>query len=301
MDTLKNDIQKTAAKYGLDLITESMTVESMGLDFQVVFADDSKRQEWVCRIPRRKEVYEKAIKEKEILDFIISHQSTFQIPVWEIATEEIIVYKKLTGIPAVTTDSETQEPVWVFDSQAVPDAYLDSLAQVLAVLHALPLNQARESGLTVQTAEEVRQSMKDRMQKVNDRFEVDSSLWDRWQKWVDSKEMWPEKTCIIHGDLFPGHTLIDDEYRVNGVIDWTEAEGSDSSVDFTAFYLLFGEEALNKLLNAYQKAGGYVWPEMKDHIIERLSTQAITIAEFALSSGLEEYHEMAQNMLLNKA
>lgn len=46
-------------------------------------------------------------------------------------------------------------------------------------------------------------------------------------------------------------------------------------------------------------AGGYTWPKMKEHIIELLSTQAITLAEFGESSGLDEYKQITKDMLKN--
>lgn len=297
MKTLITNAVTTAANHGVHLKKDSFSSESMGLDFQVFFAEDVTGQKWVCRIPRRKEVFEKAAKEKKILDFITSHQSVFEVPVWEVVSEEVILYKQLGGRPAVTTDPDTQGPTWVFDSTSVPDAYINSLAQSLAALHALPSDLAKKAGVTVQSAEDVRDSMKERMNKIKSAYEVNPELWARWQKWVDNKDYWPKQTGLIHGDLFPGHTLINENYAVTGIIDWTEAEVSDTSADFTAVYMLFGEEALNKLIFSYQKAGGYVWPNMKEHIIERLSTQAITIAEFAESSGLEDYRQMSEDML----
>ncbi|WP_423189318.1 macrolide 2'-phosphotransferase [Alkalibacterium sp. f15] len=301
MNDLKEYTKQVAKKHGMDLLKSSMKIESMGLDFQVVFAKDTEGQDWVCRVPRRKDVFDKIKKEKEILDFISQHQSTFEVPMWKVATEDIIVYKKLQGVPAVKTNLETQEQAWVFDSELVPEAYLISLGKVLAALHALPLNKAIEASIPVQEAEDVRQTMKTRMHKIKESYDIHPLLWERWQSWVNNDSLWPKQSGLTHGDLFPGHTLVDLDYRVTGIIDWTEAASTDTSVDFTAIYLLFGEDALNKLLQSYQSAGGYVWPKMKEHIIERLATQAITIAEFAESSGMEEYRTMAQDMLQNKA
>lgn len=297
MKTLIKNVIKTAAEHGVHLEVDSFSSESMGLDFQVFFAEDNVGEKWVCRVPRREDALEKALKEKDILDFISSHQSTFKVPVWEVVTKDVILYKQVEGKPAVTTDPETQDPIWAFDSSSVPEAYINSLGQSLAALHALPSHQAKKAGVTVQSAEEVRESMRERMAKIKSAYEVNPQLWIRWQKWVDSDEYWPKKTGLIHGDLFPGHTLIDDNHVVTGIIDWTEAEVSDTSTDFTAVYMLFGEEALDNLISSYEKAGGYVWSQMKAHVIERLLTQAITIAEFAESSGLEDYRQMAEDML----
>lgn len=295
-DTTKR-VREQAASSGIDLIEASMTVESMGLDFEVIFAEDTTGQEWVCRIPRRKEVYDKIMEEKRILDFISRKQSIFEVPDWQIVSDDLIIYKKLTGKPAVTTDPDTQEPNWVFDPETVPEAYITSLGQSLAALHNLPLEEASRAGVNIYSAEEVKNTLKTRMNKIQNSYIVADKLWERWQTWVNNKTYWPEHTVMVHGDLFPGHTLIDDDNRVTGIIDWTEAEGSDPSIDFSAVYMLFGEEGLDKLIKAYKAAGGRTWPKMKEHTIERLSIQGITIAEFAESSGLEDYRKLAEDML----
>jgi macrolide phosphotransferase len=295
-DTTKR-VREQAESSGIDLVEASMTVESMGLDFEVIFAEDITGQEWVCRIPRRKDVYDKIMEEKRILDFISRKQSIFEVPVWQIVSDDLIIYKKLTGKPAVTTDPDTQEPNWVFDPEAVPEAYITSLGQSLAALHNLPLDEASEAGVNVYSAEEVRSTLKSRMNKIKNNYTVDVKLWKQWQTWVNDETYWPKHTVLVHGDLFPGHTLVGDDNRVTGIIDWTEAEGSDPSIDFSAIYMLFGEEGLDKLIEAYRAAGGRTWPKMKEHTIQRLSIQAITIAEFAESSGLEDYRKMAEDML----
>lgn len=108
----------------------------------------------------------------------------------------------------------------------------------------------------------------------------------------------PKKTGLVHGDLHAGHILIDKETaRVTGFIDWTEASVTDVANDFVPHYRTFGDEALEGLIYHYEKAGGYVWPKMKEHVIELNATYPIVIAEFALKSGLDEYKNMAKQVL----
>lgn len=293
----KTEVIKTAEKHGLYLEETSLKHEGMGLDFEVVFGMDAENQQWVLRFPRREDAINKVRQEKRILDFIQSNQSTFQVPNWEIFTEELIAYKKLDGVPAVTANPETHEEHWMFDKEEVPESYISSLAKTLVALHNLPIENGVEAGLKHQTADELRQIMSSRIEKVRNEFKVSEDLLKRWKKWIEDEEMWPKKTGVIHGNLFPGHTLVDNNHSVTGVIDWTEAKISDISNDFTAYYLLFGEESMKKFLSAYEEFGGYTWPRMEEHIVELLSTQAITIAEFALSSGLEDYYQAAGDML----
>jgi len=294
---MEKNIIELAKHHQLDIDDTSLEYVNMGLDFQVVFGLDKSGTEWVLRIPRRTDVFEKVQIEKRILDIVNELDSDFQAPRWEVFTEELIAYKTLEGIPAVTTDIETNEQKWVFDIADVPKNYTQSLGQALATLHGASKERAKAAELPVQSAKDLRQSMKERMDKVNERYKVNKSLWERWQKWLEDEDMWPKETGFVHGDLFPGHTLVDEQFTITGIIDWTEAKVADVSNDFTAFYMLFGESQLDELIDAYSKAGGYTWPKMKQHIIELLSTQGITIAEFALTSGLEEYDQLAEQML----
>ena len=109
--------------------------------------------------------------------------------------------------------------------------------------------------------------------------------------------MWPKKTGLIHGDVHAGHTMIDKEANVTGLIDWTEAKVTDISNDFVFNYKAFGEEGLEALIIAYKEAGGYYWPKMKEHIIELVAAYPVSIAEFAIVSGVEEYVQMAKKAL----
>ncbi|MPM91911.1 hypothetical protein SDC9_139045 [bioreactor metagenome] len=179
----------------------------------------------------------------------------------------------------------------------MPDQFNESLGSALVPLHQINHREAKVAGLTVESADETRSLMKARMEKVKTKFGVSRQLWERWQAWAEDDSYWPQKTGLIHGDLHAGHILIDANKRVTGFIDWTEASVSDTAGDFVAHYRTFGEDALEKLIRYYEKAGGYVWPKMARHVIELAAAYPIAIAEFALKSGIEEYHQMARQAL----
>ncbi len=296
MENLKKDIINKARSH--DLILDESTIEfaNIGLDFQVAFGTDQQGTKWVLRFPRRKDAFLKTKSEKQILDFLHATSLPFDVPNWEIYSEELIGYRILNGEPVVTTDSETQENYWTFDEKEAPETFTQSLGQALAALHSIPIESEFKNGAT---SEKLRSTMSQRMDAVKKSYAVNEELWLRWQKWLENEELWPQEVGFIHGDLYPGHTLVDEHFSVTGIIDWTEAKVADIANDFTAHYMLFGEEELEKLIQAYQKAGGYTWPKMKEHIIELLATQAITLAEFAESSGIEDYKEIAKDMLKN--
>lgn len=286
-----------ATKFGIHLMNDAVQPVNMGLDFQVVLGQGVEKQAWVLRVPRRDEVFEKAKLEKAILDLVNQHVSTVEVPNWTVFDRQLIAYKSLAGTPAVTTDMETYENHWLFDVENVPTAYTRSLAEALVAVHQMPVVNVEEIGIKRQTAAELRANMQARIDAVKAKYTVHQSLLKRWETWLNDESLWPNQVGFYHGDLFPGHILLDENHKVSGIIDWTEAQVGDVANDFTAHFLLFGEQALADLIQAYKQAGGYTWPKMKEHIIELLSIQPITIAEFAESSGNEDYAKAAADML----
>ena len=286
-----------AKKHNLILKEETMQFNESGLDFQVVFAQDESGIDWVLRLPRLEDVMPRTRVEKQALDLVNKYVKSFQVPNWIIYTNELIAYTKLDGVPAGTIDHNIGNYVWEIDINNVPPSFHMSLGRVLAELHSIPNDKATEFGLIVQTPEEARKSMKQRMNNVKTKFGVGEKLWNRWQSWVNDDEMWPKKTGLIHGDVHAGHTMIDKEANVTGLIDWTEAKVTDISNDFVFNYKAFGEEGLEALIIAYKEAGGYYWPKMKEHIIELVAAYPVSIAEFAIVSGVEEYVQMAKKAL----
>jgi len=184
----------------------------------------------------------------------------------------------------------------MFENNAA-ERFVQTPAQVLADLHNIPNKQAEKVGIEVLSPKEVRQQMQKRMENVNNKYGVEESLWARWQRWLKDDGLWPEQTALIHGDLHPGHIIVNDRDRVTGLIDWTEDKVTDIAKDFIGYLMVFGEEELDRLIQAYKESGGYYWPKMKEHIIELNTTSAIDIAEFGEKSGLEEYEQMAKQAL----
>lgn len=292
MSKTKEEVIKLAKKHGMYIIEDTLVFNESGLDFQVVFATDVEGNDWVLRFPRREDVIPRTKPEKKALD-LVNNYITFEAPNWSIYTDELIAYKKLNGVPAGTIDMEIQNYVWEIDEKNTPKCYHETLGKTLANLHKISKDKAAEAGLLVQTPEEARQSMKQRMDAVKDKFGVSEYLWNRWQSWVNNEDMWPKQVGFIHGDVHPGHILVDKDANVIGLIDWTEAKVTDVSNDFVAHYRIFGEIGLGLLIESYKEAGGYVWPKMKEHIIELTEAHPVFVAEFAIISDLDEYKKMA--------
>lgn len=290
------EVVTLAETHGLHIREDSIRFNESGLDFLVAFAKDDVGEDWVLRIPRRSEVMERNGFENKVLELVHKHVS-FQVPVWSVYEDNLIAYRTLEGVPAGTIDHEIQNYVWEMDIENIPESHFQTLAGVLSELHNIPEEAVRGAGLPVYSAKEARESMRERIDKVKERFYVAEHLIERWQNWLNNDALWPEKTGLMHGDLHAGHTMIDEKADVTGLIDWTEAAFTDISNDFVFQYKAFGEEALDKVIDYYREAGGIYWPNMKAHIIELDSAYAVAVAEFAMASGLEEYEKMAEEIL----
>jgi macrolide phosphotransferase len=292
----QQEVLELAHKNGLTIERSSIQFNESGLDFQVALATDVDGIRWILRLPRREDVLLSVDKEKRTLE-LIAPLLNVDVPRWTICTDELIAYRALNGVPVGTIDPEAKAYVWEIDLANVPNQFHESLAKGLVSLHQISVEKVRAVGLSVKTAKEVRAEMKHRMDAVKKEFGVDQTLWERWQSWLHNDEIWMQETVLTHGELHAGHILIDAQTQVTGFIDWTEASVTVPTKDFVAHYRTFGQDALNELISAYAEAGGHTWSRMAEHVIELDATVAIDVAEFALKSGLDEYRQMAMQML----
>ncbi|MFE7062830.1 macrolide 2'-phosphotransferase [Sutcliffiella sp. NPDC057660] len=296
MKLTNNQIIDIAKQNGIDIKRDSLVFNESGLDFLVVFATDINEEKWVLRFPRRKDVMDSTQKEKQTLD-VVGDNLCVQAPKWLVYADQLIAYKRLNGVPAGTIDHAAQAYVWELDEKNVPGLFNRTLAEAMVSLHQIDQEKVKMAGLPVETADQARANMAKRMEKVKAEFDVHEELWARWQAWVTEDSLWPKMTGLVHGDLHAGHILIDEDARVTGFIDWTEASVTDTANDFVSHYRTFGEEALKELVKHYKIAGGYVWPNMVQHVIELAAAYPIAIAEFAIKSELDEYKKMAKHVL----
>ncbi|MED1781045.1 macrolide 2'-phosphotransferase MphJ [Brevibacillus fortis] len=295
----KNNVEQIlsiAKDNGILVDPTTVKVNESGLDFLAIFASTIDGVPWVLRQPRRDDVIETARYEKKVLD-LVSSQLSVEVPDWQVHTSEFIAYPILAGTPMATINMETKNYDWYLNPESLPELCIQTWAEALVELHGIHDDLARDAGIRVKQPSEVRESLREKMNEVKRVFGVSQMLWDRWQKWLADDTFWPAHSALVHGDLHPGHILVAENGKVTGLLDWTEAEVADPSIDFTVFYMLFGDTGLADFINRYEKAGGRVWPRMHEHIAEMTSAYPIILAIFALKSGLEEFKIMARQAL----
>ncbi|MDL2292368.1 macrolide 2'-phosphotransferase, partial [Acholeplasma sp. OttesenSCG-928-E16] len=262
----KQEIINIMNKYGFCNIKD-VFINEIGLDFQVVFYVDELGTDWILRFPRRIDVYEKAKVEKEFLDLLNQTNISFRVPKFEICEKDLIAYKKVQGTPVLSTN-EDMSLNWIFDISNIPLKYTNEFAKALVSLHRLADNRKFDFKIARHNAMDLRQIMIERIEFVKAKIDISNSLLDRWDKWLCEEEYWPLEVGLIHGDLYPGHLLVDNDNNLVGIIDWTEAKISDMAYDFLAHYKLFGKKALEDLIDAYKSNGGYCYDKFMEHVIE---------------------------------
>src|SRR5699024_6386505 len=102
-------IRELARAHGLD-ISGTVTVNELGLDFQVAIAEPADGPSWLPRTPRRPEAATRSVVEGRFLSAIAPHLSVAG-PDWQIHTAKLIAYPLLPGDPGLTIN-ERGAPRW---------------------------------------------------------------------------------------------------------------------------------------------------------------------------------------------
>lgn len=289
-----HEIVTLARRHGLDLTGDGLEISEIGLDFRVAFAPDTAGTDWVLRIPRRPDAVLKAEVEGRVLE-LLRARTGIRVPEWRVSTPELIAYPRLTGTTAVVVDAGTMTPAWKMDPKS--PAFAESLGAALADLHRVDHGAALKAGVPVRSPADVRRSVQNNHERVRRELGVSDGLWSRWQRWIDDESYWPQHSAFTHGNLHVGHIVIDEASRVSGILDWTEASVGDPAVDFIFHLKAFEVEGLERLIAAYEQAGGRVWPRMKEHVSELLAAFPAKYALFALTTGNEEHLTAARAWL----
>ncbi|MDI1480230.1 macrolide 2'-phosphotransferase [Polyangium sp. y55x31] len=285
-----------ARRAGLRVTTEMADFDRSGLDFLVVHAHDEEGVPWVVRTPRRMAVVESARVEARVLALVRAHLPV-AVPHWRVFTDQVIAYPRLGGVPAVTVDPAAGV-VWNRVDPAAPsETFIHSFADALAALQRVSARAIAEAGVPTKTIEESRTEIARAMDETRGVLAPSDVVWARWQRWIANDAIWPRHLALVHGDLHPGHMLLDEEGRLTGILDWTEAHLGDPSIDFALFVGAFGKAALDACLARFEAAGGTTWSGLAAHAAERWAAFPALGAKWGLTTGNDGAIEFARTML----
>ena len=291
---MEQEIRQLAATFGIAL-KGPLRFNELGLDYQVIFAEDENGQKWVLRKPRRADLAGQIQHEARVLQFLRPYLN-FQIPDWKAASAELIAYPLLKDPPALLVDTTTYDLTW--NIEVGSESFTRSFAKAVFQLHQIPTDLALSAGLPGGDIQSVRAQLQSEIQTIKKELGVSEKLEQRWKAWLADDSYWPESSSVIHGDLYAGHTMVNSSEEVTGMIDWSEAAVGDPTTDLVGHYVAFGEPALDQLLQFYREAGGQAWPRMKEHIIERSSITALKYGIFALKTQNPEQLQEARRHLM---
>lgn len=295
LETVEQLIDAAEAQ-GLSLMTDAADLDRSDLDFLVVHAQDDEGVPWVVRTPRRREAFERTLMESQVLA-LLAPRLPVAIPDWQVHAREVIAYPRLTGTPAVTADAHGA-PTWnLIDPAAPPSAFLDSMASLLVALHSVPAEDARKAGIPKKSLGQIRADYRSAMERARSSLKPSAKVHARWERWLADESSWPTHLALVHGDLHPGHLLLDEEARVTGVLDWSEAAFTDPSVDLAMFFGCFGKVAFTKLAARFERAGGKTWPGMAHHAAERWAAFPVLVADWAMRTENEGAMDRAKGLL----
>ena len=294
------DLVAAAARHGVWITSERPDFDRSGLDFLVVHGRDDAGTPWVVRTPRRPDVVATARIEARALRLVRSHLPV-AVPDWQVHADDVIAYPRLGGLPAVTFDPATGVTWNVIEQGNLPDAFLDSVASALAALQSIAPADAERAGVPTRTIRGVRDALGRSMDATRDVLAPPEHVWRRWRRWLDDDGVWPHHVALVHGDLHPGHMLLDDDGHLTGILDWTDAQVTDPLVDLAMFLGCFGRTALEALVPRFERLGGRTWPRLVDHAAERWAAFSVLGAEWALHAGNQTALEHSRGQLATVA
>jgi len=282
-----------AARHGLTVDADAVHINEAGLDYRVAFVRAADGEDWVLRVPRRRDAAAKLSEERRILEFVRPRLSV-AVPIWRVCSDELVAYRRLPGEPGLTLDGSGQ-PVWHFDPSS-PE-FATALGRLIAELQAFDVDAAREAGVPVMSMSEVRSQWRADFERVRAAFEIAHPLQARWEAWFSNDRLWPERTAFTHGELYAAHVLVDGPSRIVGVLDWTTAKVGDPAVDFTYQHMM-GPAAFEATVAAYIEAGGVLLPHLAERCAELAAAAPLAYGLFALQSRNPQHRAAAAAQLL---
>jgi len=211
-----------------------------------------------------------------------------------IATDEIIAYPRLEGEPAASEDPITFVLHWRVDRTAPPAAYVEPLGRLMAMVHTTPVSEAESVGVPRSDQADVRTLFAARLERGADLFAMHPTWQARAKRWIDQDEWWSDQTVLIHGDLHPGHTLVDETGALVGVLDWTDARIADPGQEFVEAARKFEPEMLERLVDAYERAGGPAWPGLRAHVKEAIAFAPLDLGLLGVEVDKPRYTDKAR-------
>lgn len=289
-----------AAELGIEIDTRALKRNDAGSDFVVFECTALDGTPWIFRIPRRPELVKTLDTEQRLLE-LVSRSIEFEVPRWHRASAGVVAYIRLEGVPAAAEDPQTGVLDWSIDPADPPQSYIDTLGLLMAAVHGIDLSDVRETGLREQSNQNARAQFAERLARGQRELVMHPSWTARAARWLDTDAWWPADSRLLHGDLHPGHTLIEDSGSIVAVLDWSDAQIGDPCLEFIECSRKFSPPTLERIFDAYHVAGGALSTEQRSAVQEGVAFAPLTLGLLGIDTGQRRYVDRANAALRQPA
>lgn len=234
-----------------------------------------------------------------ILRTILPTERSFRVPrvlasrsfrPGQLAEDELYVAisEPLDGAPMSTEDFIT-----------VP-GLVDSLAEVLAVLHSAETGPIADAGLVVHEPQEVRSLLWDLLDRGAATGRVPSELLERWETVLETPALWHFLPVPLHGDLSID-ALRTDGRAIASLSDFGSLRVGDPAVDLEAVSHLLEPEDFGRFLTVYAQHARHDDPGLRQRIDLRSEMAVLELLLAAVDSEDEDEIADVEEMLTDLA
>ena len=287
---------EVARRHGLELSASTDDVIDEGLDFQVFRAEDEDGRPWILRLARRPDVFAASRVENRALR-LVSQVLPVEVPRWTLHCPQLIAYPMIEGRRGWSVDDEGNMSWEAVEPGELSPTNTQSIAETIAALQSVDTAKVTAAKLPTHDIDEVRQTYATWIEDTKGLLDAPDTVVEHWQRWLADDTSWPDHTALVHGDFHPGHWLFDEDGRLKGVLDWTEAKMWDPTEDLLIFFGCFGDEGLERMVEHFAACGGQVWPGIEDHVRDAWHFTPVKIAAWAIEHDDESVMEHARAQL----
>lgn len=255
----------------------SVSLVGHGWDNTVFRVND----EWVFRFPRRQLGADCLESEKSVLPRLAGHLP-IAVPVF-----------RWFGQPGEHFPWPFSGAGWI-DGRSLSSCRLqehqrgglaEPLAEFLQVLHAVTAEEARGWGVPLDRLQRLEPSR--RIPQARDYLQRAATM-----GLVDDPEAWnpildqfvhdagrPLGACLVHGDLYARHLLLDEQVDLRGIIDWGDTHVGDRALDLAAAWLVLPPADRVRFRNAYGSVPATTWRRARFRAVCHAAIVAVYAAE----------------------
>lgn len=172
-----------------------------------------------------------------------------------------------------------------------------SIGRALGALHELDPNMFEQAGVPVYNATGLRDRLANDLEEVSRTKRVPSSLLSRWDRWLETEELWAINAVPVHGDLDEDNVMSSNG-NITAMTGFGEAHVGDPAEDFVWLANSLDDDIFDVITESYamsRSIGG------DNFLLERVTLHS----EFALAKwllhgvriGSEEIQHDAHGML----